>query len=261
VRIGLFDSGVGGLTLLPALRRHLPSAAFHYVADAAHAPYGERSDAEIAARSLRITAHLVEHGAQLIVVACNTATAAAVDALRQAHPGVPIVGVEPGLKPALAASRSGRVGVMATSATLRSARFQALMQRVAAGRTVHLQACVGLADAIEDLEPGDARIAAVVERHVAPLRAAQVDAVALGCTHYLMAHEPIAAALGSGVQVVDTSTAVAAQVVRRLDAAGAAAIGSPGSLQLETTGDAQRLQAVATRWLGSTCRARHVPTL
>jgi glutamate racemase len=261
VRIGLFDSGVGGLTLLPALRRCLPTAAFHYVADAAHAPYGERSDAEIVARSLCITAHLVGHGAQLVVVACNTATASAVDALRRAHPAVPIVGIEPGLKPALAASRSGRVGVMATTATLRSARFRALLARVAAGRTVHLQACVGLADAIEDHDPGDARIAAVVERHVAPLRAAQVDAVALGCTHYLMAREAVAAALGAGVRVVDTSAAVAAQVVRRLDAAGIPALASPGSLLLETTGDAQRLQSVAARWLGIACSARRAPAL
>jgi len=261
VHIGLFDSGVGGLTLLPALRRELPAADLHYVADAAYAPYGERSDAEIAERSLRITAHLIEHGAQLIVVACNTATAAAIDALRQAHPDVPVVGVEPGLKPALAASRSGRVGVMATRATLRSARFQALLQRVAAGRTVHLQACVGLADAIEAHEPGDHRIAAVVERHVGPLRAAQVDVVALGCTHYLMAHGPIVAALGTGVQVIDTSAAVAAQVVRCLAAPGAADTSSAGSLRLETTGDPQRLQGVASRWLRVVCAAQRAPAL
>lgn len=244
-RIGVFDSGVGGLSLLRALAHRLPGAALHYVADSAYAPYGERSEDEIRDRSLRIAQHLLAEGATLLVVACNTATAAAVDALRQRWPNVPVVGIEPGLKPALAASHNGRVAVMATTATLRSARFQALLSREAGGRVVTLQACTGLADAIERLDPGDQALAELVERHCSPLRAAGVDAVALGCTHYPLVRAQIEQALGPDVLVIDTSEAVAEQVARRM---GPMPAGS-SSVLLETTGDPQRLQAVASRWL------------
>lgn len=246
-RIGVFDSGVGGLSLLRALHRRLPHAALHYVADSAYAPYGERDEAEIRARSLLIASHLVAQGATLLVVACNTATAAAVEALRERWPGRPVVGIEPGLKPALAATRCGRVGVMATSSTLRSARFHALLAREAGDRFVHLQACTGLADAIERHDPGDAALAELIERHCAPLRAAGVDAVALGCTHYPLVVDEIQRALGNGVRIIDTSEAVAAQVARRLGLASAGA--APCSALLETTGDTARLQSVASRWL------------
>jgi len=246
-RIGVFDSGVGGLSLLRALHRRLPHAALHYLADSAYAPYGERDEAEIRARSLLIASHLVDQGATLLVVACNTATAAAVEALRQRWPAMPVVGIEPGLKPALAATRCGRVGVMATSATLRSARFRALLEREAGDRFVHLQACTGLADAIERHDPGDAALSDLIERHCAPLRAAGVDAVALGCTHYPLVIDEIQRALGSQVRVIDTSEAVAEQVARRL---GAASPGpAPCRARLESTGDCARLQSVASRWL------------
>lgn len=246
-RIGVFDSGVGGLSLLRALHRRLPHAALHYVADSAYAPYGERDEATIRARSLLIASHLVTQGAMLLVVACNTATAAAVEALRARWTDMPVVGIEPGLKPALAATQCGRVGVMATSATLRSARFHALLAREAGDRFVHLQACTGLADAIERHDPGDAALAELIERHCAPLRAAGVDAVALGCTHYPLVVEEIQRALGNSVRIIDTSEAVAAQVARRLGLASTGA--APCSVLLETTGDTARLQSVASRWL------------
>ncbi|MFT3955637.1 MAG: glutamate racemase [Piscinibacter sp.] len=258
-RIGVFDSGVGGLSLLRALHRRLPGATLHYVADSAYAPYGERSEAEIRERSLRIAAHLLAAGAGMLVVACNTATAAAVDALRTRWPAIPVVGIEPGLKPALAASRSGRVGVMATSATLRSERFGALLAREVGERFVHLQACTGLADAIERLDPEDAALAALIERHCAPLRAARVDAVALGCTHYPLVREQIEQALGREVHVVDTSEAVAEQAARRLGATAAA--GTPPPALLETTGDPARLQSVASRWLDFAFVARLAPAM
>lgn len=247
-RIGVFDSGVGGLSLLRALHRRLPHACLHYVADSAYAPYGERDEAEIRERSLRIAAHLVAEGATLLVLACNTATAAAIDTLRARWPGIPVVGIEPGLKPALAATRCGRVGVMATSATLRSARFRSLLAREAGDRSVHLQACTGLADAIERHDPGDSRLTDLVERHCAPLRAAGVDAVALGCTHYPLVIDAIRHALGTAVRVIDTSDAVAEQVARRFGAASTGADPCPAAL-LETTGNVARLQAVASHWL------------
>lgn len=213
LRIGMFDSGIGGLSVLAALRARLPGALLHYIADAAHAPYGERSDEFITDRSLYLAHRLHAEGAQAIVVACNTATAVAVDALRATLP-VPVVGVEPGLKPALAATRNGRVAVMATAATVRSPRMQALVARLA-GRAggkvhVHLQACDGLAAAIED---GDAQgLRAVVAHHCAQVLASGADTVALGCTHYVFAREEIQAALGPGVTLVDTTDAVARRV-------------------------------------------------
>jgi glutamate racemase len=246
-RIGVFDSGVGGLSLLRALHRRLPHIALHYVADSAYAPYGERDEAEIRARSLLIASHLVAEAATLLVVACNTATAAAVEALRARWPGMPVVGIEPGLKPALAATRCGRVGVMATSATLRSARFHALLSREAGDRFVHLQACTGLADAIERHDPGDVVLSDLIESHCAPLRAAGVDAVALGCTHYPLVIDEIQRALGGQVRVIDTSEAVAEQVARRLGTGPAGA--ERATALLEATGDVARLQAVARRWL------------
>lgn len=259
-RIGVFDSGVGGLSLLRALHRRLPMVALHYVADSAYAPYGERSEAEIRERSLRISAHLLAEGAEMLVVACNTATAAAVDALRTRWPAVPVVGIEPGLKPARAASRNGRIAVMATSATLRSDRFHALLAREGGAHEVHLQACTGLADAIERLDPGDPALGELIERHCAPLRAAGVDAVALGCTHYPLVRSQIERALGRDVTVIDTSEAVAEQAARRLGAAASASpAGAAAPALLETTGDPARLRAVASRWLDFGFVARPAP--
>jgi Asp/Glu/Hydantoin racemase len=131
VRVGVFDSGVGGLSVLRALRGQLPGAALHYVADTGYAPYGERSDEHVVTRSRRVASHLIEGGAQCIVIACNTATAVASHLLRDAWPQTPIVGVEPGIKPALLATRNGRIGVMATRATLGSEKFKRLAAALA----------------------------------------------------------------------------------------------------------------------------------
>lgn len=259
-RIGLFDSGVGGLSVLAAVRALLPQAALHYVADSAWAPYGDLDTPAIRARALRIAHHLAAHGAQLIVVACNTATAAAVAELRAQLAPRPIVGVEPGIRPALAASRNGRVGVMATRATLASDRFRALLEREAAGRSVHLQACVGLADAIETRALDDPALAALVEQHGAPLREAGVDSVALGCTHYAFVRGAIERSLGPSVAVIDTSAAVAAQVARVAAALPPlASDGVAGDCLLQTTGDVARLQQFAAHWLPFPVRVEAAP--
>lgn len=249
-RIGIFDSGVGGLSVLRALHAQIGAAALHYVADSRHAPYGERDEAFIVERSMHIGRHLVDAGAQAIVVACNTATAAAVASLREAFATVPIVGVEPGIKPAVAATRSGRIGVMATPATLRSARFRALVQAHGGAAALHLQACHGLAAAIEtgDLEAPSLR--ELVERHCAPLRDARVDTVVLGCTHYPFVRHLIEHALGSDVHIVDTAEAVARRTAD-LCASLPATEAPPGVAEvlLQTTGDADHLRRLAERWL------------
>lgn len=246
-RIGVFDSGVGGLSVLRALHRHLPRATLLYAADSGHAPYGERDPAFVLARSRALAAHLLEQGAQLLVVACNTATAAAIDTLRVEHPQWPIVGVEPGLKPAIALTRNRRIGVMATQATLASERFRRLVATHADGVSLHLQACSGLARAIESGAPDGDEVASLVARHAAPLKAAGVDTVVLGCTHYPFAAARIAMELGPGVMLVDTADAVARQAMRL--SMGLPAGDSQDRTRLWTSGDPEHLRTVATRWL------------
>lgn len=256
-RIGLFDSGVGGLSILAAVRAALPRATLHYVADSARAPYGDLETPAIRTRALRIAQHLVDAGAQALVVACNTATAAAVDELRARLAPRPVVGVEPGLRPALAHTRNGRVGVMATRSTLASDRFRALLEREAGARSVQLQACIGLADAIEAGELDDPALRALIESHVRPLREAGVDTVALGCTHYPFVRAAIERAFGPGVAVIDTSAAVAAQVARVV--AALPAIDGSGEVLLQTTGDPVRLARFAARWLPFPVRVEPAP--
>ncbi|WP_428425189.1 glutamate racemase [Methylibium sp.] len=247
--IGVFDSGVGGLSVLRALHRHLPRSRLLYVADSGHAPYGERDEAYVVERSRVLTAHLLREGAQLIVVACNTATAAAVRALRDEHPDVHFVGVEPGIKPAIALTRNGRIGVMATRGTLASDKFRQLVASHAQGAQLHLQACAGLAHAIEAGDADSAEVRRLVAQHTAPLRAAHVDTVVLGCTHYPFVAQHIQAALGAEVRLVDTADAVARraqQIAATLQPAGDAVF-EPA--RLWTTGALSTLQLVARKWL------------
>jgi glutamate racemase len=256
-RVAVFDSGVGGLSVLRALQCVLPQADLRYLADAAHAPYGERDESDIAQLSQRMVERLADPAPDVIVLACNTATAAAATALRRRWAPIPIVGVEPGLKPALAATRNGRIGVMATAATLRSNRFRALLARHGDGMRVHLQACDGLAQAVERSEDDQAALQALVQQHCAPLLAVGVDTVVLGCTHYPFAGPLIQAEFGPGVTLVDTSDAVARQVVHVLADAGlpclaASAVGAAGAppvAWLETSGDVPALRRFARRWL------------
>lgn len=259
--IGVFDSGVGGLSVLPALRRAIPGVHWMYVADSAHAPYGERPDDEIAARVRAIAGFLLGAGAGMLVLACNTATAAAVALLRADHPGVPIVGIEPGLKPAVAASRNRRVGVMATTGTLRSRRFRELVERHGGGAQIVPQACPGLADAIETGRLDDPALRERIERCCAPLRAAAVDTVALGCTHYPFVATLIAEALGPDVQLIDTAEPVARRGADLMRQAGHRpdACASTDRLDLWTSGDPAALAGFARRWLGWDTVAHALP--
>lgn len=247
-RIGLFDSGVGGLSVLRALHALAPHAELLYVADSGHAPYGERDDAFVQQRSLHVAQFLRGQGVQVLVVACNTATASAVAVLRHTHADLPIVGVEPGIKPAVAISRNGRIGVLATEGTLRSEKFRRLMQRHAGTAQLHLQPCPGLALAIEQGDLDGPQVQALVARFCEPLRRQQVDTVVLGCTHYGFVARHIQAALGDDVRLIDTADAVARQALAQCPPRPAAAV-PPGSVQLWTTADAAALQRIAQRWL------------
>ncbi|NML14259.1 glutamate racemase [Azohydromonas caseinilytica] len=245
--IGVFDSGVGGLSVLPSLRAALPGARLLYVADSGHAPYGERSEDFIVQRSLHIAAFLRAQGAQLLVVACNTATAAAVEALRQAHGDIPVVGIEPGVKPAVALTRNGRVGVMATAGTLSSRKFQRLLQAQPSQVSFTLHACTGLALAIERGDLGSAELQAVVRRHCAPLREAGCDVVVLGCTHYPFAAPLIRNEL-PGVTLVDTAQAVARHTAALAARLPASTLDLP-PLQLWSSGEPAQLDDFMQRWL------------
>lgn len=213
--IGVFDSGIGGLSVLRAIREELPDESLIYFADTAFAPYGDRCDAEIIQRSRQISQTLVEFGCKAIVIACNTATAAAVAQLRSEF-SLPIIGIEPGIKPAVERSTSKRVGILATSYTLGSSKFQSLVERFAASAQLTVQSCPGLVETLE--LPGDHswRLEELLDRYLKPMLEAQIDTLVLGCTHYSFLTGAIRSRLGEGVEILDTPAAVARELHRRL---------------------------------------------
>jgi glutamate racemase len=257
------------LSILGALRQHLPEAQMMYVADSAHAPYGEKSEAFVIARSIAITEFLVGQGAQVIVVACNTATAAAVHALRMRFGGLPIVGIEPGVKPAVARSRNKRIGVLATPRTLASAKFAQLIQAHAQDAQIVLQPCPGLAAAIETGQLDTPELRDMLHSFVAPLQAEGVDTVALGCTHYPFVAPQLQALLGPDVQIIDTSEAVALhtrRMVETLTAHPTEAARAPTSPKLAhqavrcwTSAEPMHLAHMAQAWLGLKCQPERLP--
>lgn len=251
--IGVFDSGIGGLSVLKALRAELPAEDFIYIADSGHAPYGERDEAHVLARSRAVAAYLVGQNVKALVIACNTATAAAIDVLRAEFPAPPIVGVEPALKPAVATSRTGRIGIMATRSTLASAKFQALLASQAGLASFVLQGCDGLADAIErSAASGDATetIASCAlfteSMGLFGSKTGEIDTLVLGCTHYPFAGAYLREMLGPEVQIVDNGEAVARQT-RRMLGSTVADVGQ-GYISLFTTGQPSTLEAAASRW-------------
>jgi len=242
--------------VLGALRAELPHEHFIYIADSGHAPYGERDEAHVLARSRAVVRHLVGQNVKALVMACNTATAAAIHLLRAEHPGLALIGVEPALKPAVALSRTGRIGVMATRGTLASAKFQALLAAQTGQADFVLQPCDGLADAIErSAETGDtAETIALCARYTGAMglfctQAGQIDTLVLGCTHYPFASDHLRAMVGAGVQIIDNGEAIARQT-RRLVQGHEITSAAPGQVSLFTTGQPHTLQAAAGRWLG-----------
>lgn len=264
--IGVFDSGIGGLSVLKALRAEMPQQDFIYIADSGHAPYGERDEAHVIARSSAIAAHLVGQRVKALVMACNTATAAAIHLLRAAHPHLPIIGVEPALKPAVVLSKTRRIGIMATRNTLNSTKFRKLLEAHAGQASFVLQPCDGLADAIErSANSGDAtEIIAACARHTGAmgrfgLNVGDIDTLVLGCTHYPFALPHLQALLPPEITYVDTGEAVARQTARLTGADAQAHRGesrpgwagaSSGQISLGTTSQPQSLQVAAERWLG-----------
>jgi len=217
--IGVFDSGVGGLTVLAEIRRLLPGEHLLYVADSGFAPYGERPTAVIRARAEQITDFLLAQGAKAIVIACNTATGVAAAHLRTRH-ALPIIAMEPAVKPAAACTRSGVIGVLATSGTLRSDKFEALRGRFHGAVEVLTQPCPGLVELIEAGDFHANALRALLADLVRPLIDRGADTLVLGCTHYPLVRGLIADIAGPAVRITDAGAAVARQVQHRLGAAG-----------------------------------------
>ncbi|MBL6985635.1 MAG: glutamate racemase [Methylobacter sp.] len=214
--IGVFDSGVGGLSVLHDIRRTLPNEDLLYVADSIHAPYGDKSQQFIEARSIAITEFLVSRNAKAIVVACNTATGAAVTALRSRF-SVPIIAMEPAVKPAAVNTKSGVIGVLATSRTLVSDNFVQLFSQYGADVEILGQACPGLVEQVEagDLSGDKTRL--LLEQYVLPLLERRADTLVLGCTHYPFLAPLIREIAGPSVTVIDSAAAVARQLYKRLE--------------------------------------------
>jgi len=254
--IGIFDSGIGGLSVLRHVRTLLPAEQLVYFADSGFSPYGEKPESVIVQRVLAIAAFLLSLNVKAMVVACNTATAAAIAALRAAYPGLQVVGVEPGLKPAASLTNTGTVGVLATHATLASDKFQKLQQHLteSTGKQFLSQACNGLADQIEKGELNSRETAMMVERYVTPLLKQQADTLVLGCTHYPFVQSliaKVAAEAGHQVILVDTGEPVARQLQRLLSQHGLLRSGAtPGQLAAYTTGSRSSLSLAFRMLLG-----------
>lgn len=253
VPIGVFDSGVGGLSVVRALRQQLPAHPLVYLADQAHVPYGPRSLDEVRLFSEEITRYLLTRKAGLIVVACNTASAAALHHLRQVYAGVPFVGMEPAVKPAAEQTRSRVVGVLATPATFQGELYASVVERFAQGVTVLQDTCPGLVQEIEAGRLGGAEARRILEAALQPMLAEGIDTVVLGCTHYPFAIPLIEQIVGPAVRVIDPAWAVARQAARLLaahDLAGGER-GQPDCFL--TTGDPASLTESLRVLLGELC--------
>lgn len=214
--IGLFDSGIGGLTVLDSVQKILPVENLIYVADSAHAPYGDKSVDYICERSQHICDLLIERDVKAIVIACNTATAAAASFLREQYQ-LPIIAMEPGVKPALALSKRGVVGVLATVETAHSKQLDELVTRYAGEKQVLIQACPGLVELIEAGDSDSEKTRQLLKRYLQPLLEAEVDTLVLGCSHYPLIHSQIQALVGEKVRLVETGAPVARELQRRLE--------------------------------------------
>jgi glutamate racemase len=239
--IGIYDSGVGGLAILQRVRELMPTADLVYLADQANVPYGERSLGEVRSLAERAVQILVDLGVTAVVIACNTASSAALGYVRERF-DIPIVGMEPAVKPAASATRTGIVGVLATPTTFAASGFDELVGRFAAGVRVIAHPCPGWADAIEVSWP--ARALEPVRLHLEPLLAQGVDTIVLACTHYTFIAGVIRQVVGEGVEIIDPAEAVARQAARVADGGGT------GSTSYLTTGSPHVLRSQIGRLLG-----------
>lgn len=248
--IGVFDSGLGGLSVVRQLWNELPRESLTYIADSLYCPYGVRTEDEIRERTLFLVGRLVEMGVKAVVVACNTASAAAIELLRQTWPDLPIIAMEPAVKPAMTLTTTGRVAVLATPRTAQSERLQRLVERWGTGIEIRSIGVAGLADQVEagtcSGPEVDQMLAPIIARQVAD----GVDVLVLGCTHYPFAGETIRALAGPHVRIIDSGNAVARRTRDQLIQHDLhAGIGRPASFTMYTTGDTADVDPIASRLL------------
>ena len=249
--IGVFDSGIGGLTVLNEALRQAPAHHYIYLADSANAPYGEKSSDWVATRSLDLCHWLVREGCQALVVACNTATAEAIAHIRHEMPAIPIIGVEPGIKPAVTKSQNQKVGVLATQNTLKSDKFKALLESLEGNCEFISQAGLGLVQLIESGAINSPETEQLLREHLAPLQEAQIDTLVLGCTHYPLLTGVISYVMGNDVTLVSSAEETAKDLYRvlveknllREDA-------SSPNYQFISSGDPDTFAHLARRFLG-----------
>ena len=256
--MGVFDSGLGGLSVLRELRRLLPSEDVLYYADSAHCPYGGRPPEYILGRSTAVTGHLVERGAKVVVVACNTASSVGLPELR-ARFSVPIVGMVPAVKPAAAATRSGKIGVLATPRTVTGESLAALIREHARHTQVYPVPAPGLVELVEEGKLEGPEVDAALRPLLCPLLEKGVDTVVLGCTHYPFLRAPIQEMGGQGLAIIDSGEAVARRTRDVLREAGLLRDSDEqGSLELYTGGEPLHVGEVASRLLGERVQATHL---
>jgi glutamate racemase len=260
--IGVFDSGIGGISVLRAIREQMPAEAVIYFGDQAHVPYGSRSMEQIQSFSEAITRFLLTQGAKIIVVACNTASAAALKDLREKFPDIPFVGMEPAVKPAAEHTQTGRVGVLATPATFQGALYSSVVERFANGVELLQDTCPGLVQQIEQGNLDGEETRRILEEALLPMLEKSIDTVVLGCTHYPFVIPLIQQIVGDNVRVIDPAPAVAKQARRVLEARD---MGSEsklqGDLKLYTTGDPGELESMLPILLGERGEVRGVKWL
>lgn len=235
--IGIFDSGIGGLSIARRIRALLPYENILYIADSLHAPYGDKGESFINQRSSLITKFLLERNAKAVVVACNTATVSSIQKLR-ANFSIPIIGVEPGVKPAVFKTVTGIIGVLATTQTLKSDSFNNLTSSFSSDVKIEVQPCPGLVEQVESLSLESEKTETLIKKYVEPLLEKGVDNIVLGCTHYAFLEPLIRKAAGPDVCIINTELAVAKETVRRLEVADLLTTStSPGSDEFWSSGD------------------------
>lgn len=255
--IGVFDSGVGGLTILSALRQELPGESYIYFGDTAHCPYGTRSEAEIIDLSVRISRFLIEQGVKLIVVACNTASQAALAALRATFPLIPFVGVVPAVKPAARATKKGRIGIVATNQAAKATYLRQLIDEFAGGIQAFAIGCPELVTLVEDGQFDGPLVEETVRHALEPILREDIDVIVLGCTHFPALRPVIERVATRQVQVIDSGSAIARRTRYVLDTEMLIQPDmTPGELRVWCSGDAEKFSTIASELLGYTVTSR-----
>jgi glutamate racemase len=260
--IGIFDSGVGGLSVLRAIREQMPAETVIYFGDQGHVPYGSRSVAQIQRFSEGITRFLLDRAAKIIVVACNTASAAALKHLRGTFPGIQFIGMEPAVKPAAERTQTGRVGVLATPATFQGALYASVVERFANGVELFQDTCPGLVQQIEEGNLRGEGTRQILEAALLPMLEHNIDTVVLGCTHYPFVIPLIQEIVGEKIRVIDPAPAVAKQTGRLLEEQGMRNMSAlRGSVRFYTSGDPDALRSLLPVLLGESGEIQRVEWL